>query len=81
MRGEATKEILVLKDTVVSVLQKEKEQRPFLPHVTLARFKNKQRAVFERVSLTEQVGSFVLYQSHLFSKGTHYEHLAKFPLL
>lgn len=80
MRGKAVEDIVTLKDTVISVLQKEKEQRPFLPHVTLARFEKKQVVISENISFTEQVKSFILYQSHLSPTGAHYEQLAEFPL-
>ena len=59
------------------------EHRPYLPHITLFRIKNKNNIEFEKVSLSNekiQVTSFILYQSIPIENGSLYVPLHKFFL-
>lgn len=66
------------------------EQRPFSPHLTLARIKSRQNiARLSRLIETEGAGldlgsfpvsEFFLYKSTLLPTGARYEKLARFPL-
>jgi 2'-5' RNA ligase len=65
------------------------EQRPYTPHLTLARIKERlplqklRQAVAALDSLefgSFQAGSFHLYQSHTHSSGSVYTKLSEFPL-
>jgi RNA 2',3'-cyclic 3'-phosphodiesterase len=80
-----------LREKVESALVRsglEPDRRKFKPHVTLARFKN---GVSDRLGSYMQrhsrflhgpfpITAFTLYQSHLGSRGAHYETIAEYEL-
>ncbi len=63
-----------------------REQRPFHPHVTLARLKERGdvrqviSACPEQVFRSSWVDSVILFESHMKSKGSEYEEKARWPL-
>jgi RNA 2',3'-cyclic 3'-phosphodiesterase len=63
-----------------------REQRPFHPHVTLARLKEPDdvRRVIgtasEQVFRTSWIDSVILFESHMKSSGSEYEEKARWPL-
>jgi len=67
-------------------LQRKSEKRPFLTHLTIARFKKKDFASFptrdlhNKVFWEEKVNSFLLMESRLKRSGAEYEKLAEIPL-
>ncbi len=71
-------------DGVLETLGFEPEKRAYTPHLTLARFKVPQRVneplADEPLDLSFDVGSFVLYRSHLSPRGARYEALRTFLL-
>lgn len=77
--GLTVPQLLALRDTVYTALDRPSERRPFRLHLTLARFRPQQFAAFplqrldEHVSWTLHAGSFVLFASHLSSSGAEYE--------
>lgn len=67
----------------------EHEERPWAPHLTIARIRDPRRvsSLLERLPAADQcefgesrVGEIALYRSHLSSRGSTYERLATFPL-
>jgi len=67
----------------------EPAQRPWAPHLTIARIRDPRRvrSLLGRLQAANQsefgesrVGEIALYRSHLSSKGSRYELLAAFPL-
>lgn len=61
------------------------EDRPFTPHLTLARLKTPRRLPdgtldLGLAALAWHVDSVALYRSHLHPKGARYERLVEFPL-
>ena len=67
----------------------ESEQRPWAPHLTIARIRDPRRvrSLLGRLQAANQsefgesrVGEIALYRSHLSSNGSRYELLATFPL-
>ena len=62
----------------------EPEERPYTPHLTLARFKTPRRGEglppLEPAPGGFDVDRIVLYRSHLSPRGPRYEPLARFPL-
>lgn len=66
-----------------SQLDFPKENRPYLPHITLFRTKSKQPIKLEKIILENealQVSKYVLYQSVPIEGGTEYKPLHVFPL-
>ncbi|MBI3671006.1 MAG: RNA 2',3'-cyclic phosphodiesterase [Acidobacteria bacterium] len=68
----------------------QREQRPFRPHLTLARFKSEEglpqlREAVQKLGASEfgsaRTGEFHLYQSRLNPKGAVYMRLATFPFV
>src|SRR3989344_4231801 len=84
--GGAPREMLDLRIKIYETLGKVPEKRPFLTHLTLARFKEEDffsfpvRHIEDIVSWKERFSSFVLMESHLKRSGAEYEVLAEFPL-
>jgi 2'-5' RNA ligase len=93
LKVAATPELVALQKRVVAATQPcgfEPEDRPYRPHITLARAKagNRSRELrtrleragesghFERIIATE----FRLYESHLSAAGSRYEVKCRFPL-
>jgi 2'-5' RNA ligase len=77
-KGKATKELLSLVDEISKVLNKEKEKRPFMLHLTLARFdKFKKYNNLPKLDIPIfwefLAQSFVLMRSYLFKTGAQYE--------
>jgi RNA 2',3'-cyclic 3'-phosphodiesterase len=67
----------------------ERAERPWAPHLTIARIRDPRRvrSLLGRLQAANQsefgesrVGEIALYRSHLSSKGSTYERLASFPL-
>lgn len=81
--GSAPKEIVALKDGACEIFNRPKESRPFLLHLTLARFRPETFSSFvvkkldERVAWTDNVRSIVLMESHLSRRGADYEIIAE----
>lgn len=72
-------------DEAVAALGGKKEERPYLPHVTLARIKNQsiQRLREQIASMTDfDFGTFQATEFHLYeSKAGTYSRLASYPLV
>lgn len=65
----------------LSILPVRLEKRQFVPHVTLVRKANSQRAPFKAITPIQwQVGHFSLVRSHLGEKGVRYEILKNWML-
>lgn len=60
------------------------DKRKFIPHITLARYRNSRNAFTGSVPVNIDCGIFfdevVLYESILTSSGAEYEHIYRFPL-
>ncbi len=86
LEGKRNKPAGLLKKELERVLKVKAEKRAFIPHITLARIKPKDKKslykdyVSESVDWPMRVTSFSLLASHLSPKGARYEQLAKFPL-
>lgn len=82
--GSAPLELLKLRNFIFNVLGKKPEKRPFLLHLTLARFdsgrKIKLPPLDVKIFWEEKVKEFVLMRSHLLKAGAEYETLEKFKL-
>lgn len=84
--GSCPPEILALRMGIARVLDHELEKRPFTTHLTLARFRPEEFSNFpiknisESVDWREEVGSFVLMESHLYPDGAEYEVLESIDL-
>lgn len=79
--GDVPSEILILKSKLGKILQRKSEKRPFLTHLTIARFKEKDFIKFpiknlhSKVFWKEKIHSFLLMESHLRRSGAEYETL------
>lgn len=77
--GSASEELIKLKKLVESALKQKQEKRPFLPHLTLARFQPEDfnnfavKTLSEKVDWEEKTESFVLMESHTLPSGADYE--------
>ncbi len=89
--GKTPPEIIKLKNQLEKYLRNkeipiEVNTRPFLLHVTLARFRPEDFQKFpvknldEHSALQEKIDSFVLMESHLAPQGAEYEIIDKFEL-
>lgn len=84
LEGSSSSALLDLKRSIENVLGIQGEQRPFHPHITLARFRAESFREFsvqtleESVRWREKVRTFALYESHLSPKGAEYEVLKLF---
>jgi 2'-5' RNA ligase len=76
-------------EDAATLLGFEHEERPWAPHLTIARIRDPRRvsSLLERLPAADQcefgesrVGEIALYRSHLSSRGSTYERLATFPL-
>ena len=79
---------IVLKEAVRRAIGIAREQRPYSPHLTLARIKERldlqplREAIAAQASLEFgrfEAGSFFLYRSQLRPTGSVYTKLAEFP--
>lgn len=83
--GETPPTVVELKKGLEKILRQPTEKRPFKPHLTLARFREKDFARFPPQKLNEKirwqatVKSFALMESHLSPTGAAYKKLALFP--
>ncbi len=81
--GSASDELIKLKVLVESALKQKQEKRPFLPHLTLARFRPEDfnnfsiKTLNEKVDWKEKAESFVLMESHTLPLGADYEILSE----
>lgn len=86
LEGKGIKQATVLKKELEQVLKVKAEKLAFIPHITIARIKPKDKKSFSENGLDEpvdwpmRVTSFSLLASHLSPKGANYEELAKFSL-
>lgn len=86
LEGKGTKQATLLKKELAQLLKMKAEKRVFIPHITLARTKSKDKkslseyGVAEWVDWSMRVTSFSLLASHLSPKGANYKELAKFLL-
>jgi 2'-5' RNA ligase len=87
----ATRELVTLHGAVLSATRPcgfEPEDRPYSPHITLARNRGREdgiRALKPRLELAPELPSFtasefLLFESHLSPQGSRYEIRARFPL-
>jgi RNA 2',3'-cyclic 3'-phosphodiesterase len=86
--GDTGKEIGQLKKLIEISLGQKPYDRPFRPHMTLARFKElplapsfAKRGELERIDWRQTIASFALYESRLSSDGADYRILEEFKLL
>lgn len=81
--GAVPDELLRLKERLELALRKKGEKRPFLLHLTLARFRPEDFGGFaiktldEKVDWKEKADSFVLMESHLSPSGADYKVLSE----
>lgn len=82
LTGKTNPKLIFLKDALEKALGKAGEERSFIPHITLARFKKEKNIKFfeSRVRFRERVSSFCVFESKLSSKGTNYEIIKLFNL-
>jgi len=66
-------ELLKLKEALERILTKKPEKRPFKPHITIAKLRQKRIFVNEKIRWKQKVDSIVLMQSHISRKGSDYE--------
>ena len=82
--AQKVQKLIKHKKSLENLLSKEPEIRPFLPHITLARFKpHKQKEILElneQIEWKQQVTHFTLMQSHLSSTHAEYETLEEFTI-
>jgi len=77
--GASCDNLASLKEKLENIFGVKNENRPWLPHLTLARFKPKDFAAFsikkldEKVSWKEFVDNVAIMESKLSSSGTEYE--------
>lgn len=82
--GKAPAELIELEKLLENALGQKPENRPFLLHLTLARFRPEDFSRFlrkwldENVDWKEEVKNFVLMESHLSRDGANYEVLREF---
>lgn len=87
IEGKASKQAGMLKKELEQLLKVKAEKRAFVPHITIARTKPKDKnslcggCIAEPVSWSIQIASFSLLASHLSPKGASYEVLATFPFV
>lgn len=70
---ENSTELLELKEILERILTKKPEKRPFNPHITIAKLRQKRIYVNEKIRWNQKVDSVVIMQSHLSRKGADYE--------
>ena len=84
--GKTPKELLDLKKELSKILGQAPDVRPFVLHMTLARFRPENFSKFpvkeinEEVNWSEEVNSIVLMESHLSPSGADYEVLERVEL-
>lgn len=84
--GKSSKRSIHLKILLEKKLEKTKEKRQFKPHLTIARFREKDFSGFpikelnEKVNWIQKVNSFILFESKLSRKGAEYQVLEKIKL-
>ncbi len=89
--ADASRELVHLQSKVESAVVRAgqaPETRKFLPHLTIARFReahpDRIRSFIERNAMFRAgpftVDHFVLFESHMGKGGAHYEELATYPL-
>lgn len=77
--GEAPQDALRLKEKLEKRLKQKGESRPWLAHLTIARFRPSADSAFalkdfhEEIHWKERVSALVLMESHLSPKGAEYE--------
>lgn len=83
--GTAPGNLFGLQNSLEQLLKKKSEKRPYLIHLTIARFKRNSFSTFPRkvldegISWKETIRSFILYESHPTRKGADYKTLCLFP--
>lgn len=86
LEGKGTKQAGLLKKELEQLLNMKAKKRAFIPHITIARTKPKDKkslhkdCMAEPVDWSMRVTTFSLLTSHLSPKRAHYEELAKFSL-
>lgn len=81
--GSAPRELINLRKEIAAVLGQTLDARPFVLHMTLARFRPEDffrfsiKRMDEEVSWNEEVNSTVLMESHLLPGGADYEILER----
>ncbi len=86
IEGKESKAMLSLKENLEKVLKKKKEKRDFKPHITIARFKEKDYFGFRikeingKVSWIENIEAIYLYESKTLPSGAEYKILGKIKL-
>lgn len=79
--GEENQKLDGLKRQITQILDYHQDKRPFLPHLTLARFKPKNPVIInEKVDWQEVAISFSIIQSECLEKGAVYIPLATIDL-
>lgn len=83
--GRASRELSELKEELGRARMQKGDSRPWVMHLTLARFRPKTFSSFsiknlhEKVHWEEEVRSMVLMESHLSKEGADYEILKEYP--
>lgn len=81
--GKESNELVYLKKLLEKAFGKKTDERPFRPHMSLARFKPKDFSKFRTKRINEdifweqKVDSFALFESFLLNRGSEYEVLEK----
>jgi len=83
LTGDASKEILDLKNTLHEILEIPKQNRPFKMHVTVGKINSKEvleKKLDKKFIFEEKVSEIVLMQSQINNEGADYEILHRINL-
>lgn len=81
VKGEFSTELAELAQSLAIFLHRTTEKRPLVPHITLARYKNRPFSFSkESVRWSLHVQSFILMKSTLSPQGANYQILARYFL-
>ncbi len=84
--GKTPEKLLVLKKQIERSFPNAAEHRPFLLHLTIARFHENDfrsfpvKMLHELIAWKDHFTSFTLFESHLLRSGAQYEVLGNYPL-
>jgi len=86
IKGKSTPKLHLLKSKLTQALKQNEEKRDFLPHLTIARFKERDFARFpvkklaEKINWRQKFDSFCLFESRLTPDGAEYEIIEEIKL-
>jgi len=86
IEGQTSKDLIELKDNILSVLDRRPENRLFRLHLTIARFRPEKFGSFspkrieETLIFREESAAILLMESHLLRSGSEYVVLERFSI-